>query len=665
MRIHRTAVWAWAVAEIIGCRAAAHDVATIHADTAISLVDPFRYLRGQCYEDQKVLLQHESPETHFEKGDLNALGGAGEDLQIEIVSGHDQPGHTSVVVQRYAPAEGDAVDILSFEAWKEKQFQEALGTGVPLDPIANAVSEHDRVEQGDEENAHSRQLSPGENAPEQKQETKKETEQVRKGEDSKTKSGGSSGKSSTNPPHRYNYASPDCSARVISSSSGSQHASSVLHKSKDRYMLTPCNAKEHWVVIELCDEIRIEAIEIGMFEFFSGVVKDVVLSVDVLEDEDEDDQDAYSGQPNRNKSEWEEVGTFTAKNVRGNQVFSLPSPTSFHRFIRLDFPSYYGKEYYCPISSVKAYGMNQMEAFKWESRRNKQREDEWARKQVEEERKRKLTLAQVVEPAIESAIETSAGVSLETSCSSVIQEDQAQTSEGAQRESVTVVASTAQSTTAEMFNTTLTADGSRETNGSVTLSDTGRIETSVDTAQNRTITEQAQASTSTVAHNDTVIPTTTINKGDGSKPEQANADATSSSVPTSTETSAKPETRSEEPVHTTRIYSKVTPIVTMSAPPRQNNVKADSSESIYAFIIRRLNALEGNATLGMMYVEEQSRVNRGLHDRLEKSWTEWKLEHAQNQRLAVEREVRWSRLRFDRSGIDIERSGSESQLQML
>lgn len=639
MRIHRTAVWVWAVAEIRGCRAAAHDVATHRADTEVSLVDPFRYLRGLCYETEEALVRHESTESQFEKSEIDALGEAEEDLQIEIVSGHDQAGHTSVVVQRYDPAEGDATDILSFEAWKEKQFQEALGTDLPLDPVADPVSEHDRLEQGDEENAHKRQPPVDENAAEQKQENKKETEQVKKREDAKPKSGGSSGKSSTNPPHRYNYASPDCSARVISSSSGSQHASSVLHKSKDRYMLTPCNAKEHWVVIELCDEIRIEAIEIGMFEFFSGVVKDVVLSVDVLEDEDEDDQDVSPGEAQSNKSEWEEVGTFTAKNVRGNQVFSLPSPTAFHRFIRLDFPSYYGKEYYCPISSVKAYGMNQMEAFKWESRRNKQREDEWARKQVEEERKRKLTLAQVVEPVVESSSGASAGVPLETSRSRVTHEDQAQTSEGAQKEAVTAISSSAQSKAAEPSDTTMTADVSLDTNGSLSLPDPGQTETAADTPQDRTRTAQAQAPTSRVDHNNTVIPTTTVDEGDGDKPEQSTANATSSGVPTSTETATKAETRSDEPVNTTRINTKVTPSITMSAPPRQNNVKADSSESIYAFIIRRLNALEGNATLGMMYVEEQSRVNRGLYNRLEKSWTEWKLEHAQDQRLAVEREV--------------------------
>lgn len=34
----------------------------------------------------------------------------------------------------------------------------------------------------------------------------------------------------------------------------------------------------------------------------------------------------------------------------------------------MDFPTHYGSEYYCPVSHLKVYGMNQMEAFKWEQK---------------------------------------------------------------------------------------------------------------------------------------------------------------------------------------------------------------------------------------------------------------------------------------------------------
>lgn len=104
--------------------------------------------------------------------------------------------------------------------------------------------------------------------------------------------------------NRYNYASPDCSARIHSASPQTQHASAILHKSRDRYMLTPCKSDQHYVIVELCDEIRIESLEIAVWEFFSGVVRDVKLSVG----EDGDEKD------------WKEVASFVARNVRGAQV---------------------------------------------------------------------------------------------------------------------------------------------------------------------------------------------------------------------------------------------------------------------------------------------------------------------------------------------------------
>ena len=104
--------------------------------------------------------------------------------------------------------------------------------------------------------------------------------------------------------NRYNYASPDCSARIHSASPQTQHASSLLHKSRDRYMLTPCKANQHWVIIELCDEVRVEAIEIAVWEFFSGIVRDVTLSVD-------EDGEAKT---------WKQVEHFVGRHVRGVQV---------------------------------------------------------------------------------------------------------------------------------------------------------------------------------------------------------------------------------------------------------------------------------------------------------------------------------------------------------
>lgn len=54
-----------------------------------------------------------------------------------------------------------------------------------------------------------------------------------------------------------------------------------------------------------------------------------------------------------------------------------------------------------------------------------------------------------------------------------------------------------------------------------------------------------------------------------------------------------------------------------SAAPLPSAQKRDASESIYAHIVRRLSALEGNGTLVARYIDEQARALRGAVSRLE------------------------------------------------
>ena len=105
---------------------------------------------------------------------------------------------------------------------------------------------------------------------------------------------------------RFNYASLDCSARVHGSHKSAKSASSILASKKDRYMLSPCAEKTQFVVVELCDDIRIDTVQLANYEFFSGVFKDFSVSV----------AKTYTTDP----KEWVPAGTYRAKNVRGVQV---------------------------------------------------------------------------------------------------------------------------------------------------------------------------------------------------------------------------------------------------------------------------------------------------------------------------------------------------------
>jgi hypothetical protein len=227
-------------------------------------------------------------------------------------------------------------DLVSFEDWKRRKLEEeeAEDSTSDLETSISVTGTHSSTQDL------SATTSPNPSAGTIDADRVQNTNQSVKARTPDSKS--TTSNTSLKPPHdsgesvkphsysKYNYASPDCSARIHSSSPATQHASSLLHKSRDRYMLTPCKADQHWVVVELCDEIRVEAIEIAVWEFFSGVVRDVRVSVGGA-GEEEDDRDGDDDEmetpdsPKDKTSRWEEVGSFVGKNVRGVQVSPVSS----------------------------------------------------------------------------------------------------------------------------------------------------------------------------------------------------------------------------------------------------------------------------------------------------------------------------------------------------
>ncbi|KAJ1306062.1 hypothetical protein OPQ81_010775 [Rhizoctonia solani] len=164
---------------------------------------------------------------------------------------------------------------------------------------------------------------------------------------------------------RYNYASMECSARVHSADKSMKSASSILSSKKDKYMLAPCSTKSKDIVVELCDDIRVDTVQLANFEFFSGVFKDIAIYL------------ARTNNPHSHRLNWDFAGVFRAKNVRGVQTFRLHNlPSTFYRYIRIELRSHYGKEYFCPVSLLRVYGLTQMEDWRieewkqaWQARR--------------------------------------------------------------------------------------------------------------------------------------------------------------------------------------------------------------------------------------------------------------------------------------------------------
>ncbi|KAI9595312.1 UNC-like C-terminal-domain-containing protein [Syncephalis fuscata] len=149
-----------------------------------------------------------------------------------------------------------------------------------------------------------------------------------------------------------NYASFDCGATVLASNSEAKGSTAILFDTKEQYMLNRCSASK-FVVIELCDEILVDTVMLANHEFFSSMFKDFRISVT--------DQYIRSGNTN-----WRTLGHYQARNARDIQAFHIENPIIWTRYLRIDFLSHYGNEYYCPVSVIKVYGPTMMEQYRRE-----------------------------------------------------------------------------------------------------------------------------------------------------------------------------------------------------------------------------------------------------------------------------------------------------------
>lgn len=163
---------------------------------------------------------------------------------------------------------------------------------------------------------------------------------------------------------KFNYASVDCAATVVKTNSNAKGASSILTENKDSYLINQCSLSNKFVVIELCQDILVENVVIGNFEFFSSMFRNIRISV----------SDRF---PVNQPQGWKLLGNFEALNLRDIQNFEIENPLIWARYLKLEILSHYGDEFYCPISLIRVHGKTMMDEFKMtEEEHEKQNENE-------------------------------------------------------------------------------------------------------------------------------------------------------------------------------------------------------------------------------------------------------------------------------------------------
>ncbi|KAI5294490.1 hypothetical protein KEM52_003896 [Ascosphaera acerosa] len=160
---------------------------------------------------------------------------------------------------------------------------------------------------------------------------------------------------------RSNYASFDCAATVIRTNAEARGATAILVENKDSYMLNECRAGNKFVILELCDDILIDTVVLANFEFFSSRFRLFRVSA----------SDRY---PPPRPDLWRELGVYEALNTREIQAFPVENPLIWARYVKIEFLTHYGKEFYCPLSLIRVHGTTMMEEFKSEGDSNRAEE---------------------------------------------------------------------------------------------------------------------------------------------------------------------------------------------------------------------------------------------------------------------------------------------------
>lgn len=142
----------------------------------------------------------------------------------------------------------------------------------------------------------------------------------------------------------YNYAAASKGAKVLSSNKEAKGASSIICRDKDKYLRNPCSTEEKFVVIELSEETLVNTIKIANFEHYSSNLKDFEILGTLVYPTDT----------------WVHLGNFTALNMKHEQNFTLADP-QWVRYLKLNFLSHYGSEFYCTLSLLEVYGVDAVE----------------------------------------------------------------------------------------------------------------------------------------------------------------------------------------------------------------------------------------------------------------------------------------------------------------
>lgn len=416
---------------------------------------------------------------------------------------------------------------------------------------------------------------------------------------------------------RFNYASFDCAANVLKTNSRCKSSSSILMENKDRYMLNECSMNHKFIVVELCDDILIDTVVLANFEFFSSMFRTFRVSV----------SDRYPVK----QEKWKELGTYEARNSRDIQAFWIENPLIWARYLKIEFLTHYGSEFYCPVSLLRVHGTTMMEEYRREERAGGADADddddvgEYSEVPSIEVKPvataPSMTEKHEVLPAIDS---TSGHLSTDISDSakaltlpvSTPSSPSSQTSLSKLSSSESSNASASQATTA-MHSTPRLNSSASMSNSFISASTHPQTDIRSKSASHSTSYAHLVSETSSTSHSEmtsAASSSTTSNKSDQTLPSKSSedkkhGDASASMSPATTQPSSKPSSSPSSAASSNSTSTSIhrAPSSTPSSMHQQPQ-HPGTQESIFKSIHKRLTSLESNSTLSLAYIESQSQL---------------------------------------------------------
>lgn len=418
---------------------------------------------------------------------------------------------------------------------------------------------------------------------------------------------------------RFSYSSFDAGSTIKKTSPGAKNAKSILVENKDSYMLMECHTKNKFVIVELSDDILVDTVVLANFEFFSSMIRKFRVSV----------SDRYPVKLDK----WIELGTFEARNSRDIQAFMIEHPQIYTKYIRIEFLTHYGNEYYCPVSLLRVHGTRMLDSWKEPDTIDEPEPSPEPVSQQEQE------YQDVRQEQTETATRASESLPPVQTNNTVAAQESSQLPKHVGVSPWPVIMGNATLTDMCVVNSAVTDSPAPVTplaepvDGGASSSIAGRQAATppppFSTPSHANQTQVSPPATTATEHSPALSPSTSLASSSPVPPTESPAN------PKTSTSTTRANAKQQQPSHKGNFTEPSASIVkspplnpsssaTQAAPKVKTSMTSSApasptvQESFFKAVTKRLQHLESNTSLSMQYIEEQSRFLQEALQKMEK-----------------------------------------------